>query len=72
MERFKTYIFTLTGEYASWSDDYNEWVSHSSPVCFPLSHDKEGYVKLMNECFPNVFYISDGIELIEISVNRIL
>ena len=70
MEKFKTYVFTLTGEYTSWNNDYKEWVTHGAPVCFPLTHERDGYIKLMKEAFPGVFYITDGIELIEIEVKK--
>ena len=70
-ERFKTYIDSLTKEYASWNSDYDEWVTHASPVCYPLTHTKEGYTNYMIKVKPGVFHCPEHIELIEIEIKRL-
>jgi len=70
-ERFKTYIDSLTKEYTSWDSDYDEWVTHSCPVCYPLTHTKEEYKNYMVKFKPGVFCMPEHIELIEIEIKRI-
>ena len=71
MENFKTYIQKTNNEFASWNDDYDEWVTHSTPILFPLTHTKDGYKNYMVRFKPGVFNIPDDIELIEIEVKRV-